>query len=222
MMANLTPKPVQRPFRCFPDMGILVASEYVKNRQEPFLSTVAHRNRDVSQQACVFRPLDRCSAEHPAKILGTQSRQPTQFRIHHLGSRFQFRSFGYGRVAVPWTHVLANVTAKNLAPNSGAKTFRNASALLDRQIRDALSSVELIWGRKCVRGAGVETTRTRATPIRRRKIGRQLDRSEHDSEEEPRPKFLVQDASILGDPSNTGVLGENALNERPGIDIAPN
>ena len=50
--------------------------------------------------------------------------------------------------------------------------------------------------------------------------GEELERGEDHAEKQPRAELLIDDAGVLADPADAGVLGVDALDDRAGIDVA--
>src|SRR5690242_12719319 len=93
--------------------------------------------------------------------------------------------------------------------------FRNRSAVLDRQVRNAAAGVEDVRLDKGLRGAGVETAGTGAT-VRGgvRGVVFKLDIDEQCGEEEPASQSLVDEHGVFAKPSQPGQAREIALQER--------
>ena len=122
-----------------------------------------------------------------------------------------------GGIAVPRTHLLANVAAEDLPTHLLAQLHRNLTLLLDRQVCDAQRGVHLT---RCDQRAGrarIDAARARSAAIRRtcqRRLDRQ--RCHNHCQQQPRPKLLVQHAGILANPADACPCGEIALQHRPG------
>src|SRR5271157_4307478 len=212
---------LQSPARVLGNNRIFVATQFFQHRQEALVSAVAHRDCNVAAKSVQSCALYRRAAKHFAELIDAEPRQPFELGVDQLRPRLEFRCSADRSFTVPRTNILADVAAEDLPSNSGAQFFRDRAALLDGEIRNALGGVELIRRRKRVRRTSIETARAGAAVVRRRQIGRQFQRSEHDAEEKPRSQLPVQDAGVLTNPANSRVLGEDALNHRTSVNVTP-
>src|SRR5262249_36489125 len=152
--------------------------------------------------------------DSPEIVFGERE-QPLDFRRDEFFTRGEGSVRRGGSVAIPGTDILANVAAEKLPTASGAKFFVDAFTQLDGEIRDAASRVEHVGLDEGTGRAGIQTQRAIATEIGRRHgkgIGafawegrRQVERSEHDAEEKPGAQILVDEACVLGQPTEPGV-----------------
>src|SRR5205807_2820193 len=113
-----------------------------------------------------------------------------------------------------------DVAAKNMVTNSWPQLWRNFSAFLYRQIRDAASGVEFIGFSQRIRRTRINAAGAGAAAVCDGQVGQQLERCENHAQKNPRAKPFIQDAGVLSNPSNAGVFGVDALDMRPGIHVA--
>ncbi len=78
-------------------------------------SAVPHGNSYVAQQAAELGALHRRLPEPAAKALRIQFCEPGEGRVHQFCAHRQFSIVTHRRAAIPGAHVLADVTAEDLA-----------------------------------------------------------------------------------------------------------
>src|SRR5690606_3081540 len=102
-----------------------------------------------------------------------------------------------------------------------AQLGRDRSSVLDRQVRDALSGVELALAHARARGTGVEAEAAAPASLHHRlvrlELGARHDRTEQAVRAEPR----YDQAAVLPDESDAGALRPSALEHRQGVDAHP-
>src|SRR5262249_17196894 len=123
------------------------------------------------------------------------------------------------RHRVPGTHLLAHVAAVDVRPDRGLVLARDVAAKLNRQIRDAARRIEDAGRDDGARRTRVQTTGARSALVERWRIDRQRQAAEDRAEKYPRSERRVDDARILADPADAGMLGVDALLDRPGVDV---
>ena len=154
-----------------------------------------HRARPQERAPAVVR--DAAEVEQP----GRSQRLPRLPR--GVGAR--------RRPAVPRTDVLADVAAEHLLANRRPPFLGDRALLLDRQIRQAARGVDDVRlddraGRTCL-----EAARARAALIDAGLVGREIEVREDLRQQEPGTQPRVDEARVLADPAEPGLLGEHAL-----------
>src|ERR1019366_2825580 len=219
--SEFTAQAPQGPARVFRNDRVFIATQFFEYGQKALFVAVSERDGDISPQVIETRALHRRTAEDFAKLFQAQGRQPLQIGIHQPRPRLKLRRLRHRGFTVPRANILANVAAEHLPAHAGTQLFGNRAAFLDGEIRDAPGRVELIRSRESVGRTGVEAARARAAAVGRRQIGRQLQRRQHDAEEEPRPQPLIQDAGVLANPADPSVLSKDPLDDRTGVHVTP-
>src|SRR5437660_328509 len=136
--------------------------------------------------------------------------------------RLKFRCGSCGCVAclvVPWTDVLADITAKDVMPDGFAEFFWNVAALLNSEISDAAAGVHLAGCEDGLCGTGIDTARATSATVSRRHIGLEFQRGQHHTQEEPRTQLLIDDAGVLANPAYARIFGIDAFHDGTGIHI---
>src|SRR4051794_5192276 len=90
--------------------------------------------------------------------------------------------------------------------------------MLDGEIGDALSRVELVRLGDRARGAGVDTSRASAAAIDRGLIGWEIERRDHFTEEQPRTDVGIDDAGVFAKPADSRAGGELLFHHRSSVD----
>src|SRR5271155_809078 len=132
---------------------------------------VSQRYASIANQAAPFRALDRAPAKHGAKTRLRKRSEPLEFGsekrsfILEYLARLKCSDARHRRLAVPGTHILADVAADDSIAHGGAKLVGNRSAEFDGEIGDAAARVEHIRRGERLRGAGIETARASTAEI---------------------------------------------------------
>src|SRR4029077_13410510 len=71
-----------------------------------------------------------------------------------------------------------------------------------------------------IRGTSINAARAASAAVRSWHISLQFQRSENDTQEQPRSDLLIQDACVLPDPANSRVFGIHTFHQRPGVHVA--
>lgn len=200
--------------------GIGIADELLQNIPEARIPAVPHGNHGVTANPGKLRALYRRAAKTGAELLSAHFREPIEGRIDEFGPGLEVSGVGCWSLVVPWADLLADVTAENVVSHPGPHRLGNISALLNREIRNALVGIELVGCDERIRGTSFNTACTGTTAIRRGEVRRKLKGSKDHSKEKPRAHLLVQDAGILADPADSRIFGVDTLDERTGVDIA--
>ena len=103
--------------------------------------------------------------------------------------------------------------------NACAIRLRNFAAQLDRRVSDAFAAVQNVGLEDGARGTRVETSRAGAAAIGNWRVIFKIETCQNTAEEQPRTGLLINDAGILSEPANSGILGVNALEQRSRIHI---
>src|SRR5208337_1356225 len=111
-------KLAQRPARALGHNRIFISRQLFELRDKAALAAVSHRNDCISSQAGTFRAANRRAPKFFTELLSRHLGQPIQHRIDESFARLKLRCPGRRRLAIPWTHVLANVTPKNMPPHA--------------------------------------------------------------------------------------------------------
>src|SRR6267378_7663434 len=193
--------------------------EALEGGNEFTFSTIAHGDDGIAAQASEFGSADRRSTEDCGKFFLLHFGEPVESRIYQAFTRLKFESGGYRRFAVPGTHVLADVATENMPAHLRAQGFGDVTALLDGQIRNAQTRIEFAGCDKRVRGAGVDTARTASATVGGGQIGFQFQRTQDHSQEKPRAEFLINDASVLRDPSDARIFCVDAFDQWSRVDV---
>jgi hypothetical protein len=104
-------------------------------------------------------------------------------------------------------------------PHARPKSLWDFAALLDRQVRNAQSSIEFTRRDDRLCGTSIDTPRATSATIRGRQVGFQFERGQDHSQKQPRPKFLIDDARVLANPSDAGIFRVQAFNQWAGVDV---
>src|ERR1700693_36271 len=200
---------------------VLIPRQLLQQREEFPVSAIPNSYCSIAPYTRALSSPHRRAAKGPVEFLHTHLRQPLERRFHQLLARLQLNRLSRRRFAVPGADILADVAPENMPPHPGAKLviLRNRAPLLDREIRDALVGMELIRRDQRVSRAGIDATRATAAAIRRRQIRREIERGKNHAEEKPRAQLLIEDARVLADPSDAGILRHHALDDRAGVDV---
>src|SRR5205809_5600507 len=102
--------------------------------------------------------------------------------MHEHRLRLEFGSGGHGCVAalvVPWTHVLADVTSKDMVAHSITELVCDLTAFFYRQVRNAAARIQFSRSRERLGGAGINTARATSAAIRGAQVGRDLQRGKN-------------------------------------------
>ncbi len=124
---------------------------------------------------------------------------------------------------IPRANILADIAPKHLPPHLRTQLLRNASLLLNRQIRNTSRSIHLPRPHQRIRRTRIDTPRTRPTSVRRRHRPRRplhLQRSHNHPQQQPRPLLLVDHTSILPNPPHPSPSRIPPLHNRPRVHIA--
>ena len=146
--------------------------------------------------------------------------QPFQRGIDQPFPRLKFRRGGSRSFAVPGTDILADVAAKNLVTHARPQVLGDRAPLLDGQIRNAAIRIQLVGRDQRVGGTGIDAAGAAAAAVRRRQVRRKFERSQNDTQKQPRPQFLIDDAGVFSNPSDARVFGVHALDQWTRVHIA--
>ena len=158
--------------------------------------------------------------KNPAKFLRTHLSQPIERGINQFWAGFKLGRIRYRRFAIPRADVLADIATEDVPSHSAANLLGNRATLFDREIRDAPVGIELVGCNQCVGWAGIDASCTGTAAIGRGQIGLEFEGRQDNAQEKPRAQLLVQDAAVLANPTDAGVFGVHALDERTSIHVA--
>ena len=127
-----------------------------------------------------------------------------------------------GSAAVPGTHILADVTPKDVIAEGLFELSRGFCFCFDGPVADALGAIEFpaVWAiDNCSSGAGIDAASAGAAAVWGRAMEtRDGEGKQKFSEEEPTAAGLVDEAGILADPAKAGFAGIAALEQWSGVD----
>ena len=92
-----------------------------------------------------------------------------------------------------------------------AQVDGNRTAGFDRRVRDTARGIKDVGLDKRICGADVETRSTGSTMVRHDLIRSQFEINEDNTQQEVRAEFGMDQAAVLGDPSQPGGFGRSAL-----------
>ena len=92
--------------------------------------------------------------------------------------------------------------------------------MLDREVGDAAAGIDVVRRGDGVGGAGVQAAGTLPAVVGFRLVGRDLEVGEDGAEEEPGAEPSMDLHGALPAPAKAGLVGEIALQDRTGIDVA--
>src|ERR1044071_6401042 len=137
-----------------------------------------------------------------------------------LGLKFGSRCWRrISNLVVPGTNVLTDVAAEDVMTYGITKLQRHVSPFLDGKVRNASPCIHLPGSHKRLSGTGIKAARTAAAAIGSGAISSQFQRSENDSQENPRAQLRVNQAGILANPPNSSIFGVYPFHDGAGIDI---
>src|SRR5207248_10183964 len=122
---------------------------------------------------------------------------------------------------VPWADFLTYVAAVHAGPDSRVQGIGNRAAELNREVRHAARRIEYAGSDQRLRRARLEAQRARAASIERRRVGVERQAAQDFTEEQPRSEIGIDDAGILADPADAGVLRVHALLHGARVDVRP-
>ncbi len=111
-------------------------------------------------------PAHRRTVETALELRLFQVGQPFQSRIHQFRARLQAGVDGDGRLAVPWTDVLANIAAEDLAAHQLHQFRGNGAAMLDRQVRDTTRRIHPVGRNQRAGGASFQAATAASAAVR--------------------------------------------------------
>src|SRR5688572_26065018 len=120
---------------------------------------------------------------------------------------------------VPGADFLADVAAIGVRTNRRPVLDRDRTLQLDREVRQAAPGVEDIRPDERPCRARFDAQGALAALIERRPVRRKGKVADDLGEEQPGAMLLVDQAGVLADPSQAGILREDALLHRTGIDV---
>src|ERR1017187_1471604 len=212
----------QPPARRFTYHRLRPSRQLFQRRTELLLPGITHGDRHVAQKPRIPCARDRAAPEHLAELLFGQRGQILQRWREVRGGEGRFPS--RGRAAVPRTHILADIAAKNVASDGGPRLFGRRAAQLDGEVRNAQPRIERPRGalhQSCghdgLRRARLDAERTRAATVRWRLVRLQVERKQQLAQKEPGAHGLVNEAGVLGDPAQSGMPCVSALQQRRSV-----
>ena len=208
----------------FRDHQIRILAKCCQRWHKPLVAAVSHRHHRIPAQARKLGATNWRSSKYLAELFRPHFRQPVERRIDESFPRLKLCRGSRGRLAVPRANVLTDVASENVSSHSFAQFYGNLAALLDRQIGDAQPRVQLTCRSDRLRWTGNDAARASSATIGRGQVAgdivvRDSERSENHAQKQPRSKLLIDDASVLADPSDAGVLRVDALDERTSVNV---
>src|SRR5688572_22766037 len=119
--------------------------------------------------------------------------------------------------AVPRTGKLAIIAAINAVSDERPQRLRYGALVLDGEIGDTASGVELIWRHDGACWTHIDAFGARAAVIGRRRIDRQRQVGVDLAEEEVRTGFPVEQQRVLAAPAEPRFLGERDFHNRGAV-----
>ena len=104
-------------------------------------------------------------------------------------------------------------------PIAGAMRAGNVAPQLDRQVRNAARRIEHAGRDQRLRRARLEAQRAGAALIERRRVDLERQAADDLARGTSTIRARVDDAGVLADPADAGVLRVDALLHRPGVDV---
>src|SRR5262245_28611241 len=104
------------------------------------------------------------------------------------------------------TDVLTDIAAVDVIVQRGTKLVRDGGAKLDRQGRDAAGRIEHTSIDQRAGRTGIQTSAARSALLERLCVGLEVKGGDDFGEKEPRTVLGVDEAGVLPDPSEPGVL----------------
>src|SRR4029077_16359201 len=129
---------------------------------------------------------------------------------------------GVGRTwrhGVPRAHFLADVAAIHMRADAGAAPGGDGSPQLDREIRNTARRIEDAWRDERVSGTRLETQRACPALIQRRRIDLEWQTADDFREEDPRSEPRVDDARVLANPADAGILRVDPFLDRTSVNV---
>ena len=219
---------LHRPYSCLSQHFIFALCPRLQLRQKLRLTTIAHRNGNVTMQPLTSSPFQWRAFEPTLELLRIHPCQPVQRRIYQLWPCLHASSYGDRRDAVPLprvprTDILADVAAKHLPSHPGTQIRSDRPFLLNCQICNAPRRIHLPRRNQRIRGTRIDAPGTTPAPIRSNTCSasiRYLQRSYDHPQQQPGTLLLVDHASILSNPPHSRSRRESSLDNRPRIHIA--
>ncbi len=148
-------EPRQRPPRVLGKIRIFGRGQRRKPRANFRVARLARAQTGISgghagvaQQPAPLRALHRAAAKSFAKLLFRGRQQPLQSGrkkgIAGERPRLEILQCGERRAAIPWTNILADVAAENVAPHRFAQFRGDFAAQLDGEVRDATPRIQQV------------------------------------------------------------------------------
>src|SRR5262249_49778147 len=129
-----------------------------------------------------------------------------------IGTLSQIRILSEGRLAIPRTNILADIAPENPVAHTNAEIARYRTSQFNGQVTNAAPGVKLARARKCIRGAGVQTSCTGTTvlPVKRL-IRLQLDIEQEGAKEKKGAQARMDQHGVLSEPSQARPAGKVTL-----------
>src|SRR5205807_4282937 len=158
------------------DDGVRVAgSSMLEGRVRRGWLCVAQRDRRVARQAAASGAFDRRAAKGLAECGVVHLEYALQVEVGTVaGLELRPAAWSTTRRGVVGTHLLADVAAEDPFADLRPKRLGDRATVLDREIRDAAFSGQMVGLVQRVGGAGVDAQPARATVPRDRGVKLQL------------------------------------------------
>ena len=143
--------------------------------------------------------------------------QRQQIRRRERRARLPHRIVGHRRGTVVRAHLLADVAAVGVGPDGLAHLLGNAAADFDGEIRQTAPRVEHTRLDQRTGRTGVEAACTAAALLEPLGVRFERERRDDLAEKEPRPQLGIDQAGVLADPAEPGVLRIDPLLYRSGV-----
>ena len=194
----------------------------LENRGRIRIAAVADGDSEVSAQPANAGTLHRASLEKcPQLVVGPPPEIEQARRSKPLAGLpgLVHGTHGGGGVVIR-ADVLADIAAIGVRAEQDALLLDNRALVLDREIGQASCRIEHArFDQRSGRTRG-ETQRARSALIEDGLVRLQIEVADDFREEDPRTQLGVDQAGVLADPAQTGVLRVDPLLHRPGIDIS--
>src|SRR5208282_695357 len=216
------------------DHRVGILAEFFQRRPKFLVAAVSHRNHRIPAQPGKLGAPDRRSAKHFPELFLLHFGQPVERWIDQAFPRLELRRGSHRSLAIPRANILTDVASENVPSHARAELDWNLAPLLDGQIGNAQPGVQFAGRNNRLRWTSGYAASASTATIRRRQVGRdvifreivfreivfrEIKRGKDYAQKQPRSQLLVDDASILADPSDASILGIHPLYERAGVNI---
>src|SRR5688572_12483658 len=176
--------------------------------------SVAQTYRQVAQPALVADAPDRRAAQTLVELRLGPGEQLDQARRVEAVAHLEVRLCGNAREAVPRADQLAIVAAIDAVANQGPQLDGDGAFVLDGEVRDAASRIELVGGADRPRRTDVDAALAAPAMLGLWRIQRQRQVAVDLAEEKPRARLAAQQQGVLAAPADPGARGKLDFHHR--------